>query len=451
MIARLLVFRGVQFKNPFLKHGWYTGKKLIRSLSFENCNIQVFHFDVFESKAFEFLQSLFINGNANGIQLESMVFNPLCNIYAIYIDDTRISGIEHSVYSQRKHCEKSYSFTCVRCFPFNTSLSAWIHVLQLAGSLNTFYLETEELPKLTTLYANDFQGLYKLATLSFQNNGIEFITDGTFATFGNKLKHIYLQRNKIKNMRLSQFGIFATLGTNLFIGNNPIACDCDYFLLESVFIINARSVLRKNGELSCHHHLVGNDNIDNTLHSSQCNNIQSIHRNKLCFSVSSPAYFNYARINMKYQMEQNALIINRYSNKNYEYKFRVIMYNFKPSRQRRCKIDTWFKRLASCVLISNETQSININLDSQSDIMFISIMYLTADRVWPLHFITLRNMKVDQFNTNELSIIKWAIFIGLCIGAFILAFVLTIGQKIISEHKRMQSIFLYVNSMVYIS
>lgn len=406
-----------------MKAGWYNGTFHVTTLSFQYCNLERIQSDAFSSGAFTKLSNLWIYNNSASLFLESNSFGRLLNLKFFTVDSI-VFGSEfewgdnvdlHSMSIRTGlTANVSLEFLLKKIKPPN------IKCLSISGPLMCC-------SQSYTLAASNFTNWnnIRLNTLNLINGRMAIILNQTFDIIGKHLKVLCLMGNQIKHVNLKQFESFIVgrkMNIILDLSDNPIECDCNFYLLKSIWYINFRSrSLRQEDEVNCL------DDKTATNWTLNCSGMQTIRAMK----IHADAEFLgidvlvYSKFVLKHDRRSNDIVIQ--SDVMSSVKILMVHYHSRVwSRgfKAKCQDKVWIHENAKCGLLKGNVQHFQDVFYRRFEFTFVVVIHLTYLRVWPLHLMTIRT---DQHKTSitdpAASQYDIPTVCGICLGGLLIGFI----------------------------
>lgn len=343
--------------------------------------------------------------NSYPIFLESNSLGRLFNLRVLYLDSI-VFGPDF-IWGESRSTEH---FTLNNGIAKNISLDYLLDKIKIP-SAQSFAIDGLAMgTQFQTLAPSNFTNFdnNELTYLCLMNCGIEIILANTFDSIGSYLENLFLCGNKIKHIYMEQFGTYLVAAESekwFSLSDNPIDCDCNFYLVKSVWFMNFIRPYSINEEFYCLNHSISNLN-------EKCPTLQQIRPHKLCFQTNNTNadILVYPKFNLKLERESYRTVIKTVAIANF--KLVILRPCTQPSRI-KCPSKHWVKTNARCWLLKNETKHFEDEFYRHPGFTFMSVFHLTYSRVWPLHLITIRSQLRSQ---PMIELLIWISLSGLLIG-----------------------------------
>lgn len=252
------------------------------------------------------------------------------------------------------------------------------------------------------LAPSNFSSLLKIEDIHLSRCGIEIILDHTFDPVSRSLMSLSLDENKIKRISVEQFGKFLNgKQFRLIIDENPFACDCNFYLMESITLRIYRNLLSER-RIRC---ISDGDGVADQI--EHCSNVQRVRARNGCFSMRNGTECKYPRYELRFRT-------------NITGKFMLWVNDNRPGSRKmgKCQIR---QHTYNCFILYDGLEiPMNWNFD-RSNIIFMNVVFVHAVRalVSPLHWMTVHKSVVARDADGLFSIIYilplgiFGVFIGI--------------------------------------
>lgn len=430
MSTPALRFIEVDFRSSELAPNWYNGNQNIYLLKFFECNIKKIKTKAFGSSAFDELMYLGFFNNKDFIEFENNAFYGMPHLESFTLscmwfgalDPTITMGFENSLHT-------------IEFSGFSQRVS--IQDLLKSRQLDQLYtLQIVNNYDILALAPGNFTALPNIITLDVSDSSIAIIFDGTFDVIAKSLRFLHLcQTNllRIKPALLYTF-LFSRESFHvsvpikfrnekgLYIHMNAIKCDCDYHFLKHLVLVTFGIVRGLNSVrtqvLGC---------IEPQADGLRACNLQPIHWRNICLGSTVLGLIAYPRFQINAFKHENVGRVQITENVNDTFRILFIPFEQKMPTGQKCFKRRWLRDNTKCyVMRNNASNSIQFNIDPER-FMFISVVFVTAKRIWPLHLITIPPLRLSNEHSAGGNL-KMIIFgtivceIGFLIGILIIIY-----------------------------
>lgn len=378
-----LELTAIIFPNGIVQKHWYTGSVPIKSFHFKITGVTVIGENAFNCPAFYSLGLLALELRTF-TEFKSGIFNGLDNLQSLAIfqgEYLTTLGVQLLKPLHRK----------LRFFndsSLNSTLKDLFGGSKMSRLTNITLRNAENVPYRRILSGTDFTGLPVVSSLVMHQIGIEAILDDTFSVIGETLSELDLSLNFIKYLNIDMFyNYFNThrrIAKSLYIGGNAFECDCNFYLLKNVSIINFGYADHWTMDIQCSER--------STFASQQiCEDTQIIRTNQMHLDHSDEIgeYYAFINIQLKFNRNSLALFMRQFKPRRY----RLLLYNLNDTYLDKfalCPSRQMLKEALQCFTLEHIDERISIgNHLSESNVTFACVLYmLRPQKVWPLHCVT---------------------------------------------------------------
>lgn len=436
----LLRYINVKFRKSELKPNWYNGKQAIYLLHFHECSLEMIRAKTFALPTFEKIKYMGFFNQKTIICLERDSFYGLPNLEVLAFSCIWFGAIDP-----------------MNSFGFENS----VHIIELSAlpqriSLQDL-LKSQPLNQLYSLqFANNF-GIYALAPENFTSVPnliildmselrIEIIFDGTFDVIGKTLRLLHLCDTRLLHIKPSLFYTFLFQENNfnilipskfqkektLIIHLSPIKCDCGYYILQHLALATL-GIVRGYNNVKSH---VTDCHEPNGNYLRKCN-LKPIHLRNVCLNTNYLELIGYPKFRINFSKDESNrghLRIDRYINAT----FRIIFIQFNQGihEKQLCQEPRWLRKYTKCFLLNKSISNIWLQFNIHPErFIFIGVIFVNANRIWPLNFILIRPTSIpyDAIHLMSSNLIMIAFQGMLCVLGFIIGIISIIFKKVKTE------------------
>lgn len=342
---------------------------------------------MFQNPAFRSVTTMTLGTNQASVYIEAGILKNLRSLGTLYIYDTIITNIAPDFCWGASHYFRKFQYS--RGIPRNVSIEMFLKT-ELYWNLTILGINRGTVSEFPLLAPSNFSNLHSIQHMELFSCGIEIILNHTFDSIGRTLKWLSLRANKIRRIALSQFGQFL-IGDRftLIIDQNPLICDCDFYLMESLtMMIGSFRNESFQKALQC----VSDDDGDKI---EQCVRVQGIRPKNGCFLMPSGVEFRCPKYELRFR--NDSILVRT----NISRQFMLLVMEFRPGSRfrRKCRDALWIQRDSYKCFILQDGRELVVNWHiDHFNFTFVNVMFVHSKRAFvsPLHWMTLHKTPVPR-------------------------------------------------------